>query len=631
MAYGNSYREVQHNSKRLSDVSVVKAAADGYYAAKGEYPEPTGNRIYYDRSGSYAHSATGAYGVSSQVTDDLFGAEFLSQTPVDPQTGAPYGYGKRKDGTPGCDIASVDRRDDKFYAYVRGTYDASALPSLIREYSGPYFVEHGGERLPYNPYERLVTGKIASWSGTVRIVPDKPLTDELRSGDTITVEAGGSAIFHLSDGTEASVGATDSKTEVRLGELETSGDKGFLSRVRLALVMGEIGVRAPRLRDARDGRSELEISSGNAVATVRGTVFGMRRPEGATATTVNLTVGKLFVETAGGEPISFSGSPEPGILEVPEGGTPKEAAIADAVPNERMGQIGTETTSGLSWNSTVPMWRPENFRIWRNASSSEVRIGFLNSAKFTKAGLVAPSPNADAATVGSIVTARPLDASAKYVTAEFSESEVARAGSYDAAYPTDQNAGATVESVSTVRIEFAFCRETGDCFRMEKSIPVDGEFDFDESILPHESSVDCPKNQKPFHRFGCQDASLVAIATYDQVGDLNLYDERGKKLPIATNYVAAADASGIAYKNGFSRTAGPSTDQVGGMRNSFKTTAEGARGVVLDTGGNDGSGNDILEYDLSPLGIKPEHFKIEVDVQGSGLFRKSGERWNTQD
>ena len=119
IAYGNSYRESQYNSRRLMDIGTIKSSADSYFASKNDYPEPTANRIYYDKSGAYSHSMTGAYGVSSSVTDDLFGAEFLSKTPTDPDTNAPYGYGKRKDGTAAYDLATVDRRDDKFLAYVR--------------------------------------------------------------------------------------------------------------------------------------------------------------------------------------------------------------------------------------------------------------------------------------------------------------------------------------------------------------------------------------------------------------------------------------------------------------------------------------------------------------------------------
>ena len=110
ISYGNSFKNAQNNTQRLSDVETLGRAADAHFQAKGDYPEPTGNRIYFDSKGAYAHSEKGAYGVSSSATSDLFGAEFLADVPADPETGNAYGYGKRKDGVAAYDFASVDRR-----------------------------------------------------------------------------------------------------------------------------------------------------------------------------------------------------------------------------------------------------------------------------------------------------------------------------------------------------------------------------------------------------------------------------------------------------------------------------------------------------------------------------------------
>ncbi|MFB0964557.1 MAG: type II secretion system protein [Patescibacteria group bacterium] len=206
VVYGNGYKASSNNAERLSDVDTLKLAAESYSRAKGDYPEPTGNRIYFDSNGAYEHSATGSYGVSGTATSDLFGSEFLAEVPKDPETGNFYGYGKRKDGVAAYDFATVDRRTDGYYAHVRGNYDGSALPSLVREYNGPGFVEDGKtSRLPYNPYEMKVTAKVASFSGAVKIVPSKSLTGELVEGDVLNVPAGGYAMLHVSDGTEARV------------------------------------------------------------------------------------------------------------------------------------------------------------------------------------------------------------------------------------------------------------------------------------------------------------------------------------------------------------------------------------------------------------------------------------------
>lgn len=72
IAYGSGYRANQNNAVRLSDVDTLKIAAESYFQSKGDYPEPTANRVYFDINGAYAHSSTGSYGVSSTATSDLF-------------------------------------------------------------------------------------------------------------------------------------------------------------------------------------------------------------------------------------------------------------------------------------------------------------------------------------------------------------------------------------------------------------------------------------------------------------------------------------------------------------------------------------------------------------------------------
>lgn len=63
--------------------------------------------------------------------------------------------------------------------------------------------------------------------------------------------------------------------------------------MRFALNSGEIWTKAPKLREDRGERSELEITTGTAVASVRGTVFGVTKtPSG---TDVTLVVGKLEI------------------------------------------------------------------------------------------------------------------------------------------------------------------------------------------------------------------------------------------------------------------------------------------------------------------------------------------------
>ena len=126
----------------------------------------------------------------------------------------------------------------------------------------------------------------------------------MSQGDTILVDTGSSALLILSDGTESSIGSPLSASQLKLDALGFGGDKGFLTKIRLSLAMGEIDTKAPRLRQAHDGQSTLDVVSGNAVATVRGTVFGVERIPGTGYTEISLTVGKLAISDLLGNPLA---------------------------------------------------------------------------------------------------------------------------------------------------------------------------------------------------------------------------------------------------------------------------------------------------------------------------------------
>ena len=56
-------------------------------------PSPTANRAYYSSNGAYTHSASGAFGVTSSLSEDILGKYALSEHPRDPETGVYYRYG----------------------------------------------------------------------------------------------------------------------------------------------------------------------------------------------------------------------------------------------------------------------------------------------------------------------------------------------------------------------------------------------------------------------------------------------------------------------------------------------------------------------------------------------------------
>lgn len=587
VVYGNGYKTSQYNAKRLSDIDTLKVAADGYYRSKGDYPEPTGNRIYFDSNGAYAHSATGSYGVSSTATTDLFGAEFLAEVPNDPDTGNAYGYGKRKDGVAGYDFAAVDRRSDAYYAYVRGTYDATSLSSLIREYNGPGFVEDGKtDRLPYNPYEKKITAKIASYSGTVTVSPASSLTGELSEGDTVTVPSGGFAVLHVSDGTEARIGSATNQSVLRLESLSTNDSKGFLTKVRFALNDGEIWTKAPKLREDRGDRSELEIVSGSAVASVRGTVFGVKNA--AASTDVTLAVGELAL-TANGNPVSAAGVSD-GMLTVDEGGAPMRVSIPDYVGSPTVSPAPDASSRLSPWGGAKKGARAKLKKLSRIAGT--YWIVFNNDRNFTRlvipASEISDLPDTDYAIFGTGM-----------VRLSFS-------GAYLPAYPqSDSDSGLK-------RLPLRFENADGAFAETEVVIPAANDFELDEDSIPQGWSMDCAGSTTWFVRLGCQPKNLVAYAPYDKfdstmrIGDINMYDRMGRPLKIASQAVASTSLVGTPYRASFDRNAASASDSMG-----FRTTATGIRGVGLDV---DANRDDFVAYDLSIFDINPSVSQVSVDV-----------------
>lgn len=555
VVYGNGYKASQYNAKRLSDVDTLKVAADGYYRSKGDYPEPTGNRIYFDSNGAYAHSATGSYGVSSTATTDLFGAEFLAEVPNDPDTGNAYGYGKRKDGVAGYDFAAVDRRADGYYAYVRGTYDASSLTSLVREYNGPGFVEDGkADRLPYNPFEKKITAKIASYSGAVTVSPANSLTGELSEGDTVTVPAGGFAVLHVSDGTEARIGSSSAQSVLKLESLSTNDSKGFLTKVRFALNDGEIWAKAPKLREDRGDRSELEIVSGTAVASVRGTVFGVRNT--ASSTDVTLAVGELAL-TANGSPVSAPGV-SGGTLTVAEGSDPLRISIPDSLGAPPTVSPAPEASSSLSpWAMAKKGARAKLKRISR--TSGTYWVVFNNDRRFTR--MVLPLSEFGMADSSFSIFGTGM------VRLSFSAPNLP-------AYPT---AGTPS---GLLRLPIRFENDDGALAETEIVVPTTSDFELDEDSIPQGWSMDCAVSTTWFVRLGCQPKNLVAYAPYDKfdstmrIGDINMYDRMGRPLKIASQAVASTSLMGTPYRASFDRNAASASDSMG-----FRTTATGIRGV----------------------------------------------------
>jgi hypothetical protein len=217
---------------------------------------------------------TGAYGVSGYVSNNFLPSGYVNFGATDPESFQYYGYGKLLDGSNSFDVASVlfDDATGGYKTYIRGTYDKQRLASLIRSYSSSSFVsQNSTEDLPYNPYERKITAHISSYSGSVTINADstRSLTGELNSGDRVTVATGATALLHISDGSELSLGSSGSQTQLSLSSLTYSTENNLASKVSLFLSLGEVWVEAPHLRTETDSASDFSIQTDSAVAAIR--------------------------------------------------------------------------------------------------------------------------------------------------------------------------------------------------------------------------------------------------------------------------------------------------------------------------------------------------------------------------
>lgn len=327
-----SFSESRNNSKRIADISTLKGALETMLVETKTLPDPTANRSFYLANGGYAHSQTGAYGVSSSFSEDILGKYALADHPKDPKTGGFYSYGRNFDAKPSYDIAAVINENGENIAYLRGTSDGKTLPSLIKAFDQGSFVEDGkSTSLPYNPYARELIGRITAYTGSVSITPAKALTASLVVGDEIRVSAGSLASIKISDGSEITLGNPTSDSALKINELKMKDDTGLFTRVRVALSSGEMWTKAPKLREFDGNRSDFEVETQGTVAAVRGTIFGANAGIGAGSFT--LYEGKIQLENSAGVPavVIGSGATGTGTIEVATGATPVSVDLSAGV------------------------------------------------------------------------------------------------------------------------------------------------------------------------------------------------------------------------------------------------------------------------------------------------------------
>jgi hypothetical protein len=222
------------------------------------------------------------------MTENLLPRKYINYLPIDPRTNQYYAYGKTFVWN-FFEIAGVNKQSWNFQSQVEGNYNGEEGPiNLIREYNGPNFVYNNStENFPYNPEEKVLTGKISSFSGSVSInstitQKDQILSYILRTGDTINVWANGYANLYFSDGSHSTLGSTSSNSQLKIATMAFKKETNLVSKIQLALSIGNLWTQAAKL----DSESEFEVYTTDTTAAVRGTVFSVGKTVGKTNITV---------------------------------------------------------------------------------------------------------------------------------------------------------------------------------------------------------------------------------------------------------------------------------------------------------------------------------------------------------
>lgn len=157
-----------------------------------------------------------------------------------------------------------------------------------------------------------MTAKIVTWSGVVNVCTSitdtlctASLTGELMTGDVVRVATGSTALLHISDGSELSLGSTGSTTILELKDLRYKESDNLVTKILLHLSAGEVWSEAPRLRAIDENESEMQIYTTTALAAVRGTVFGVS-VSSTGVTSLSLASGQIDV---GRNPVVTDGLP----------------------------------------------------------------------------------------------------------------------------------------------------------------------------------------------------------------------------------------------------------------------------------------------------------------------------------
>ena len=223
----------------------------------------------------------------------MISKKYLNYLPLDPRVNQFYAYWKTLDNS-GFEIASVLVDDWDYITKVEWNYNWQEIVWLIREYNWPQFLyDNISDSYPYNPIETKMTARIASYTGSVSINWDNTniLSKVLTAWTKIQTSANSNAIIFYSDWSRSTLEENSSLEIKEMNYLKSEQKHNLLTSVKLFLENGTIWTKASRLN--QDG-SEFEITTQDATAAVRWTIFWVQRKNWQT--NITLIIGKLDIK-----------------------------------------------------------------------------------------------------------------------------------------------------------------------------------------------------------------------------------------------------------------------------------------------------------------------------------------------
>ncbi len=307
LSYKASYDDNKFNLKVKSDLATLNNSFLSYKQENSTLPIAKSNDNFFKEDSSYAHDASDdAFWVYGYVTSDLIPKKYLAYLPLDPRTNQFYAYWKTLDPKNlQFEFAWVTTKDNESSTMVTWDYSWEKTVWLIREYNWPQFLyDKTDSHFPYNPTERLMTAKIGSFSGTVTInwSSNNILNQTLVAWDKIEVWSNWFANIYYSDGSRSTLEKNSNLVLTKMN-YPSNSNSNLITKIKLTLKNWTIWTKATKLNPAW---SEFEITTQDATAAVRWTIFKVQKDSTSSETIVE--VDKWKVDVINNQTPTLSGS-----------------------------------------------------------------------------------------------------------------------------------------------------------------------------------------------------------------------------------------------------------------------------------------------------------------------------------